>query len=46
MKNLVFDLVDSVATQFMICIQPSGALFGSENTRGTMSKQVAFSCLE
>ena len=32
MKNLVFDFVNSVAMQFMICIPPWGALFGSEQT--------------
>lgn len=37
MKNLVFDFVNNVATQFMICIPPSGALFGSEKRRHTMS---------
>lgn len=29
-RNLVLDFVNSVATQFMICIPPSGALFGSD----------------
>lgn len=33
MKNLVFDFVNSVATQFMICIPPSCTVFGSEKGR-------------
>lgn len=40
MKNLVFDLVSRVATQFMIWIPPSGSLFGSERRRETALQQI------
>jgi len=47
MKNLVFDFVNKMATQFMICIPPWGALFGSEewNKRLVIWEQIPLSHL-
>lgn len=39
MKNLVFDFVNNVATQFMICMPPWGALLGSEKLKEQCLRQ-------